>query len=38
MIALVYKKEVETKMLILELPDFIDDVVDESRSRSDIIT
>ena len=30
------QKEVETKMLILELLDFIDDVVDELESRSDI--
>jgi carboxylate-amine ligase len=30
------QKEVETKMLILELLDFIDDVVDELGSRSDI--
>ena len=30
------QKEVETKMLILELLDFIDDVVDELGSREDI--
>ena len=30
------QKEVETKMLILELLDFIDDVVDELGSRDDI--
>ncbi len=30
------QKEVQTKMLILELLDFIDDVVDELGSRDDI--